>query len=246
MAKFRKLPSFKYKDVLHGKTIGSEAFGTVKLGYIVVSMQQKVAIKSFCEKSSNQHILVDGLVYSEMSGNVNFPSFYGMIDNRCLIIKYFSSSETLKKQLYEQNYSVNWKDVCLGIVRATFSLHLKGIIHIDIHCNYILKRKRKYVKLIDFGKRTLAEDPVTDSLKPGSDKQKFYNNYHCHLVYELRHVPGLQVCMYIYSVGYVFGRVSNGWKIEVLTHISKQMLSNSPNERPELSDVLRHLMLKMN
>ena len=183
-----------------------------------------------------------------MSGNVNFPFFYGMIDNRCLIIEYVSSSETLKKQLYEQNYSVNWKDVCLGIVRAIFSLHLKGIIHNDIHCNNILKRKRKYVKLIDFGKRTLAEDPVTDSLKPGSGKQKFYNNYHWHLAYELCHVPGLQVCFKtdIYSVGYVFGRVSNGWELEALTHISKQMLSNSPNERPELSHVLRHLMLKMN
>ena len=75
IAKFRKaLPSFKYTDVLHRKTIGSGAFGTVKLGYIV-SMQQKVAIKSFCEKSSNQHILAEGLIYNEMSGNANFPFF---------------------------------------------------------------------------------------------------------------------------------------------------------------------------
>ena len=68
------MPSFKYTDVLHGKTTGSGAFGTVKLGYIV-SMQERVAIKTFCDKSSNQHILPEGLVYSEMSGNVNFPFF---------------------------------------------------------------------------------------------------------------------------------------------------------------------------
>ena len=127
IAKFRKaLPSFKYTDALHGKTIGSGAFGTVKLGYIV-SMQQRAAIKSFCDKSSNQHILAEGLVYSEMSGNVNFPLFYGMLDNRCLITEYVSSSETLKIQLSEQNYSVNSKEVCIGIVRAIYSLHLKGI-----------------------------------------------------------------------------------------------------------------------
>ena len=111
-----------------------------------------------------------------------------------------------------------------------------------------LIRKRKYVKLIDFGKCTVAEDPVTYPIKPDSDKQKFYNKYHCHLTYELHHVPGSQVCFKtdIYSVGYVFGRISNRYKLEALTHISKQMLSESPNERPELSDVLRHLMLKMN
>ena len=34
IAKFKKaVPSFKYTDVLHGTTIGSGAFGTVKLGY---------------------------------------------------------------------------------------------------------------------------------------------------------------------------------------------------------------------
>ena len=68
------MPSFKYTDVLHGKTIGSRAFGTVKPGYIV-SMQQRVTIKSFCDKSSNQHRLAEGLVFSEMPGNVNFPFF---------------------------------------------------------------------------------------------------------------------------------------------------------------------------
>ena len=46
----------------------------MKLGYIV-SMQERVAIKTFCDKSSNQHLLPEGLVYSEMSGNVNFPFF---------------------------------------------------------------------------------------------------------------------------------------------------------------------------
>ena len=86
-----------------------------------------------------------------------------MIDNRCLIIEYVSSSETLKNQLSEQKYSTNWKEVCLGIVRAIYSLHLKGVIHNDLPGNNILIRKRKYVKLIDFGKCTLAEDPVTNS-----------------------------------------------------------------------------------
>ena len=170
-----------------------------------------------------------------------------MIDNGCLIIEYVSSSETLNTQLPEQNYSVSWKEVCLDIVRAIYSLHLKGIIQNDIHCNNILIRKREYVKLIDFGKCTLAEDPVTYPIKPGSDKETFYKKYFWHLAYELRHLPGSQVCFKtdIYSVGYFFGRISNRCKLEAITHISKQMLSESPNERPKLSDVLRHLMLKM-
>ena len=171
-----------------------------------------------------------------------------MIDNRCLIIEYVSSSETLKKQLSEQNYSVNWKEACLGIVRAIFYLHLKGIIHNDIRCNNILIRKGKRVMLIDFEKCILAEDPNIYAIKPGSDKHKFYSKYHCYLAHVLRHVPGSQVCFKtdIYSVGYVFGRISNRCKLEALTHISKQMLSESSNDRPELSDLLHHLMLKMN
>lgn len=81
IAKFRKaLSSFKYTNV------GSGA--TVKLGYIV-SMQQKVAVKIFCKKSSNQHILAERLLYSEMSGNINFPLFYDIIDDRCLITDYY-------------------------------------------------------------------------------------------------------------------------------------------------------------
>ena len=63
---------------------------------------------------------------------------------------------------------------------------------ISSRCNNILIRKRKYVKLI--GKYAVAEDPVTYSIKPSSNKQKFCNKYHCHLEYELRHVPGSQVC----------------------------------------------------
>ena len=79
------MSSFKYTNVLHGKTIVREGFGTVKLGYIV-SMQQKVVIKSFCDEYSNQHILAERLVYSEMSGNVNLPFFMAwliqMFNNR--------------------------------------------------------------------------------------------------------------------------------------------------------------------
>ena len=171
-----------------------------------------------------------------------------MIDNRSLIIEHVSSSETLKTHLSEQNYSVNWKDVCLGIVWAIYSLHLKGIMHNDINCITILIRKREYVKLIDFGKCTLAEDPLTYSVKPGSDNPKFYNKYHCHLAYEFCHVPGSKVCFKadIYSVGYIFRRISNRCKLEALIYISKQILSESPSKRPEVSQVLRHLMLKIN
>ena len=108
-----------------------------------------------------------------MSGNFNFPFFHGMIDKRCFTIEYLSSSETLKTQLSEQNCPVKWNEVCLGIVRAIYSTYLKGIIHNDIHCKNILIRKRKYVKLIDFGKCTLTEDPVTYRVKSGSASKSF-------------------------------------------------------------------------
>ena len=93
---------------------------------------------------------------------------------------------------------------------------------------------------IDFGKYTLIEDPVIYAIKPGSEKQKLCNKYHCHLAYELWHIPGLKASCKtdIYSIGYIFNVISNKCDIDVLSKIAKPLLNHLPKERPELPGVL--------
>ena len=77
--KFHKtIPLFHSYDVFQTDVLGLGAYGTVRRDYIK-SMQLKVAVKSFSESSKNRHILVEGLIYIEMSGNPHFSFFYGMI-----------------------------------------------------------------------------------------------------------------------------------------------------------------------
>ena len=96
------------------------------------------------------------------------------------------------------------------------------------------------MKIIDFGKCTLIEDPVIYTIRPGSEKQKLYNKYHCHLANELRHVPGSKVSCKtdIYSIGYIFNVISNKSDIDGLSKIAKPLLNHLPEERPELVCVL--------
>ena len=169
--KFQKtIPLFHGYDVLQTDVLGSGAYGTVRRGYIK-SMQLKVAVKSFSESSKNRHIIEEGLIYSEISGNPHFPFFYGMIKSRFLIIECIDNSTTLCKSLEKRCFILKWEYVCLDIVRAVYSLHLKGILHSDLHCNNVLLRGDCHVKIIDFEKCTLIEDPVIYAIKPGSEKQ---------------------------------------------------------------------------
>ena len=127
--KFQKtIPLFHSYDVFQTDVLGLGAYGTVRQGYIK-SMQLKVAVKSFSESSKNRHILAEGLIYSEMSGNPHFLFFYGMIKSRFLLIECIDNSTTLRKSLEKNCFILKWESICSDIVRAVHSLHLKGILH---------------------------------------------------------------------------------------------------------------------
>ena len=157
----KTIPLFRSYDVLQTDVLGSGAYGTVRRGYIK-SMQLKVAVKSFSESSKNRHILAEGLIYSEISGKPHFPVFYGMIKSRFLIIECIDTSTTLCKSLEKRCFILKWESVSSDIVRTVkrnqfFNqfLHLKGILHNDLHYNNVLLRGDCHVKIIDFGKCTL-------------------------------------------------------------------------------------------
>ena len=128
-----------------------------------------------------------------MSENPHFPFFYGMIKSRSLLIECIDNSTTLPKSLEKKCFILKWESICSDIVRAVYSLHLKGILHNDLHCNNVLLSGDCHAKIIDFGKCTLIEDLIIYAIKPDSEKQKPYNKYHCHFAYEVRHIPGSKV-----------------------------------------------------
>ena len=104
--KFEKtIPLFLSYDILQTDVLGSGTYGTVRRGYIK-SIQLKVAIKSFSESSKNLHILAEGLIYSEMSGNPDFSFFYCMIKSRFLLIGCIDNSTTLRKSLEKKVFYI--------------------------------------------------------------------------------------------------------------------------------------------
>lgn len=98
----------------------------------------------------------------------------------------------------------------------------------------------RHVKLIDLGKVTLVDDPVTYSIRVGSKKHDQYNSFHCHLGNELRNISGSSTSFKsdIYSLGYCFGKISTLVNSDQLSKFSKTMMYDRPTDRPELDKML--------
>ena len=67
------------------------------------------------------------------------------------------------------------------------------------------------------------------TLEKGTDKHKRYEKYHPNLAYELRNIPGseLTVKTDIYSMGYIFSKISRQVKSNLLQTLSLSMMSNN-------------------
>lgn len=240
-----KVPVFRPCDVMYCKELGEGVYGTLQHG-ILRSMRQNVAIKTFKDNCSRADVLAEASVLREMSGHPQFPYFFGLVEPRKLLMEYIGSETTspsLRAVLRNGIVFSHWKGVCMDLVRALKELHNRGILHNDLHPGNILIRELKYVKLIDFGKSTLIEDPVTYKIKPGSEKHKRYNTYHRHLAHELRNVPGsVTTCSSdIYSLGYNFEKISSHVECSKLASVAAKMISANLKERPDLPQILMQL-----
>lgn len=182
-----RIPIFQKCDVrFHREELGSGVFGTVRLGFIS-SVQQKVAVKTFSKSLTQTDIRAEAMIALEMSGHPNFPYTFGMIEPNMLLMELVQGnihSLTLHDIVSNDVSFRHLKSVCLDLVRALSELHRRGILHNDLHSRNILIRDLKFVKIIDFGKSTLIDDPVVYSIKPGSLKQKQYNKQHRHLAHD--------------------------------------------------------------
>ena len=88
----------------------------------------------------------------------------------------------------------------------------KVFLHNDLHSGDILVKYNRYVKIIDFGKRSMTDDPIVYFIKPGTDKQKWCEKWYSHLACELRNIPCSKVTLKtdFYPVGYTYFQRSLG------------------------------------
>ena len=134
-------------------------------------------------------------------------------------------------------------DICITVHK----LHVKGLLHNDLHTGNILVRNSSHVKIINFGKSTLVTDPLRYDKEPQSKQHERFNTVHLFLAYELRNIRGSfqSIASDVFSVGYNIDSIAKSLKSHQLTLLAVDMMSKSPKERPDLRGCISALE-KMN
>ena len=155
-----------------------------------------------------------------------------------------TASPTLRGLLREAR-DVDWINLILDFCMVMQYIHNKGVLHNDLHPRNILIRDQKFLKIIDFGKASLVEDPVMYDIESGSEKQALYNERHIHLAHELRNVPKSfqSIQSDIYSLGYNIGLISDATKNEKLSYIAHDLQNIIPEKRPSIPLTIKRIYL---
>jgi len=223
--------------------LGSGVFGTVRPGKLSCFHQQ-VAVKEV-SSSNRLEAYVEAKIMVTLNGHKSFPLIFGLVRPNLIVQEFIgtgtTSSPTLKNVLdSEQKNIVDWIGSIIDVCIAVKYMHDKGILHNDLHPKNILIRDYRYIKIVDFGKATLMEDPVVYSIAPGSKKHSKFNERHFHLAHELRNVSRSAQSSKtdIYTLGYDFQLISKVIKNEKIFNITCDLLKNNPDERPGLSRII--------
>ena len=240
---------FSRSDVQTFNMIGSGVFGKVYKGSIV-SMNQVVVIKTVSH-SNFLNVLAECKMGIVMNGHRNFPFIYGIMKPNMLLFEFVrddcgSQSPTIKDFFDNKLDKVQTGiiiNICIQLCEAIHDLHIKGILHNDIHPRNVLVKNKQFVKLIDFGKATLINDPVRYSIEPNSERYMKYNRVHLFLAHELRNVPGSyqSIATDIYSVGYNIDFIARNVGNSKISAIATNMMVEDPNKRPPLSRCITFL-----
>jgi len=241
------LPSFSENSTsaFGGSLIlGKGAFGKIELCKIT-HMDLVVASKTISGTISD--VKAEALVMQQVAGHKSFPYIYGIKEPGVLLMEFIGTikcgsiakGEPVTFYLRKKIIKVaQWFRIASELVQAVSFLHSKFILHNDIHGNNVLITEGKQVKLIDFGKCSLIQCPVTYNITVGSKEHEKYNKYHRHLAHELRNITGSTqtVLTDTYSVGYVLKNIGHYESNESLFNIGRKMQKNNPIERLTLQD----------
>ena len=170
-------------------------FGNVFKGCII-SLNQRIAAKKVSSKCRLVDVQAECKKTMVMAGHENFLFVFGFIAPRYILMELScgangSCCPTLRKFLAHCTVPL-WTaiksatDICIAI----HDLHVKGLLHNDLHSGNILVRNSAHVKIIDFGKSTLVTDLSKYDIEPRSKQYERFNTASLSLAYELRNIRG--------------------------------------------------------
>ena len=173
-----------------------------------------------------------------MAGNPYFPYVFGMIKPDSIIFEYICENNGMPSPtLYDflaQTSLPQHKLVIIGIdiCKAVHHLHIKGLLHNDLHPRNILIRNKLNVKIIDLGKPTMISDPVKYTIEVGSKRHEKFNTVHRFLAHELRNVPDSYqtVTADIYSLGHNIDFIARSCKNTRMTSLAVNMMNKVPEK----------------
>ena len=149
----------------------------------------------------------------QVAGHRYFPYVYGIMEPGLILMEFIGKIKLGNVMIGKAIHSylgsflipkATWFCIVKDIVKAIIFVHSMGLLHNDIHCSNVLINEKFIPKIIDFGKATLTDAPITYNIENGSNESEKYK-CHRHLAYEIRNVKGTKqsICTDTYSVGYL-------------------------------------------
>ena len=208
----------------------------------IISLNQRIAVK----KVSSKCRLVDALAERKkamvMADHENFLFVFGFMVPRYILMELLcetneSCCPALRKFLAHCSVPLRTAiKIAIDICIAIHELHVKGLLHNDLHSGNILVRNSSHVKIIDFGKSTLVTYPLRYDIELQSKQHERFNTVQLFLAYELRNIRGSfqNIASDVYSVGYNIDSIPKSLKSHQMTLLAVNMMSKSPEEKPYL------------
>lgn len=251
IAKCDGIPRFSNSGVLiKNEIIAKGGFGEIRKGRIAklgVTVAAKVVSLERCTKKT---ILAEAIVGMTLSGHPNFPYCFGLLNDNTILMELFIINDTsdgvaltLAKKLRSGIMARQLKNICHTVLLAITYMHSKHILHNDIKADNVVIAST--VKIIDFGKATMAFNPVKYNILPGTAVNKKYNTNHRHLAHELRNTPG-SVQSYAtdtYSIGHMFKHAGASANYLPLVELGRLMKRIAPSDRLSLKDATEKIPL---
>lgn len=247
------IPEFEQEgvDIVNVTSIGSGQFGTVKLAKIK-KLNLTVAAKEFHRTPTKEVFLSEVITLLTLSGHGCFPFCFGILKPNIILMEFIGSysqdnivvAPNLSQRVRNGVENGTLKALSISCLNAVIYMHSKKILHNDIKADNFVCASDTTIKLIDFGKATMAAHPVTYNIVKGTQEYEQYNNHHRHLAYELRNLPGStqNYKTDIFSVGYMFKHIGGFNSYKLLLEIGRLMKRENLGSRISLSNSLDKLL----
>ena len=189
ISSLKKVPNFGCSNfnVRMDRQLGAGSFGVVFACDFGFKRKLQCVIKK-SKPGAREELILEGRILLKIFEEpvdwrqrfFPFPYGYSVEENGLVCERFFGLSV---KQHAMGQVANNWSKRLLELSQAVDFLHSREIIHLDIHASNVLA-SQEAVKLIDFGKASLTNFPITYNLTAA--ERDLYNKRYQQIEYELR------------------------------------------------------------